>query len=210
MFAFISKAQKEKLDRVNTALLDLQGRKKELEIQLEQQQLELQNEKRRQSMKLEEEQHKHRIEIQHKEADFVREKKLWEEDKRTLMAQAERERLEFQKSLESEHKLKLQEATTLTKLDSEQKVKQLEITHLRELETLKTKHSSEMSDLKQALAKEYYDRLSVALNDLHTKGNTSTQFIQELALKMFDKAPMLTNIHAAGNIADLREFKQNA
>jgi len=42
-------------------------------------------------------------------------------------------------------------------------------------------------ELHSKLTQEYYDKLNTALVDLHSKGTSTTQFVQELALKMLER-----------------------
>lgn len=129
-------------------------------------------------IELEEIRHKHRLELTERQADFDREKKVWEED---------RERLTI--SLTKEHELKLKEVVTLTKLDSEQKSKQMELNFQRKISELESKNIRDMADLKAKLTEEHYTKLTAAMTKLHEEGNTATRFTQELALKMFANAP---------------------
>ena len=49
-------------------------------------------------------------------------------------------------------------------------------------------HSLEMekANFKSELEKEFYAKMKNSLEELHTKGNTTTNFVQEMALKMLD------------------------
>lgn len=126
--------------------------------------------------------HKHTLELQELRAAFVREQKNWVEDKARLESQ-----------MKKDHELKLNEAIVLTRLSSEQKIKQIEIDNLRSIEELKSSTSRDVFETKKLLSEEYYQKLSEALNKLHTEGNLTTKFTQELALKMLEKAPPQTN-----------------
>lgn len=132
-------------------------------------------------MELEEIKHKHTLELERATEKFTREKQLWDEDKNLLI-----------KKLKQEHDLKLQETVTLLKLSAEQSSKQQELNYLRQIEEIKSKAQTEIVGVKTSLAEEYYNKLSDALNKLHTEGNNTTKFTQELALKMLDKAPPQT------------------
>lgn len=56
---------------------------------------------------------------------------------------------------------------------------------LRKLEAVSLK---EVSELKSSLAKEYYDKMTEAMTKLNLDGSQQSKFVQELSLKMFDKA----------------------
>lgn len=133
-------------------------------------------------MELAELKQKHQLELEVKQAAFDRAMKNWTEDK---------ERLESK--LKQENEIKLTEAVTLTKLESQQRTAQLELDYNRKIEDLKTKNAVALAEYKTKLAEEYHEKLSVALNKLHTEGNVTTKFTQELALKMLEKAPPQTN-----------------
>lgn len=133
-------------------------------------------------MELAELKHQHQLDLERAADKFNREKSLWDQDKALLV-----------KKLTQEHGLKLNEVVTLTRLHSEQNTKQQELNYLRQIEELKAKSLNEITAVKTRLAEEYYQKLSAALNKLHTEGNMTTKFTQELALKMLEKAPPQTN-----------------
>lgn len=121
-------------------------------------------------MKIEEMQHKHRLEVAELRAQIEREKKHWEEDKKRL-----------QEKLKADSEIALKEAISLTKLQSEQQIKQAQLDADRKL-------NQEIAKLN----KEHYDKLSESMSKLHEEGNVTTRFMQELSLKMFEKAPKNT------------------
>ena len=44
----------------------------------------------------------------------------------------------------------------------------------------------EKVNFKSKMEEDFYAKMKEAMNDLHTKGNTTTNFVQEMALKMLD------------------------
>ncbi len=110
----------------------------------------------------------HRIEMKEKEAELER-------TKRDLL---------------QAHELKLREVTSLLKLESEQKTKQLALDYQkRELE-IKENAAKQISDFRESELVKNYDKLSSSLSKLHEEGNTTTKFMQELALKTFESGPV--------------------
>lgn len=120
----------------------------------------------------------HQLEMNRLNSEFKQEKKNWDEDKSRLVDQ-----------LQKEHDLKLKEILTLTKLDSEQKIKQMQLDATRSVDELRNQNIKEMSNLKESLLTDHYNKLSEAMGKLHQEGNHQTKFTQELALKMLEGMP---------------------
>lgn len=186
---FKSKVAKVKIDKSTEQVLELEIQKKHLEIERDQISLELQNTKSRETMKLEVENHKHTLKLQEEKAVFERERKVWETEKKELEERAKREKTEFETRIKADNELKMQEVTTLTKLDSQQKIMQLAVDKDRAFNALKTAHSEELSKVRTDLAEQYYEKLTVAFQDIQMNGDKNSKFVQELALKIFDQAP---------------------
>lgn len=186
---FKSKAVKNKIDKSTEQILELEAGKKRLEIEMEQIRLDLANQKKREDMKLEVEAHKHHLKLQEEKAVFDREKRVWEIEKKELQDRAARDKKEFEDRLKADSDLKMQEAITLMKLESQQKVKQTELDKDRSLNQLETVHSTELSKVKSDLAEEYYRKLTSAFQDIQMNGDKNSKFVQELALKVFDRVP---------------------
>lgn len=186
---FGSKVAKTKIDKSTEQVLELEAQKKRLEMERDQIQLELENTKKRESMKIEVEAHKHTLKLQEEKAVFDREKKVWEIEKKELTDRAAREKKEFQERLQAESDLKTQEAVTLTKLEAQQQVKQGELDKSREVNDLRTAHAEALSKVKSELAEDYYSKLTAAFQDIQMNGDKNSKFVQELALKVFDRVP---------------------
>ena len=71
--------------------------------------------------------------------------------------------------------LELQVKTSQQIIDSEKKLN----SKIHELEM-------EKANFRSQLEKEFYSKMKDSLEDLHTKGNSTTNFVQEMALKMLD------------------------
>jgi len=186
---FKTKVQKNKIDKTMEQILNLQGEKKELEIQREQMQLENSNMKRKAEMAVEEKNHTHKLELREKIAEFEREKKIWNLDKNDLIEKHDRESTELEKRLQAEFDIKEKETIALGKLENQQKTKQAELDSQREVAKIKEEYAIKESKLRIELAEENYKKLSEAMTKLHSEGNSSSKFIQEIALKMMDKGP---------------------
>lgn len=172
------KAASIKLDRSTQEVLELEATKKRLEIELSQIRLELDNQKKREAMKLEEESHKNKLELQEKTALFERERKLFDMEKK-----------ELEERLKKEFELKAQEAVVLTRLESQQQVKQTELDKDRALNAQQAKFNEDLSKVKTEMAESYYKKLTEAFQEIQLNGDKNTKFVQELALKVFDKMP---------------------
>ena len=179
---FKTKAERLKIDSTQQQILDLVTRRKELEISLEQQQLELNNTKRKSEMALEEERHRHKLVQQEQTAQFEREKKIWQEERARLLAQAEEDKKQFEARLKSEYELKSNESMTLHRLEAQQQTKQAEIDRDRKIEEIRAEFNKKMAEETDRLRKETYERLSTELAKLHSEGNNATKFMQETVL----------------------------
>jgi hypothetical protein len=108
---------------------------------------------------------------------------------RIMLAEKDAEIKRLERDLLHKHELDLKKAITLQQLNSEQELKQQELNYQRKLDEIEKTKTEEVLKLKEALVKESYDKLSVAMAKLHEEGNLTTKFTQELALKMFEHAP---------------------
>ena len=192
MFGFGDKkeeAAKIKIKKSTSELLDLEVEKKRLQADKENIQLELENLKKRMRMEIEEEKHKHNLKLESEKAVFDREKTIWEKEKQELVDRAEREKNEFEKTLRADLEIEHKETVTLLKLESQQKIKQAELDKDRAVNDLKTKHAEELAKVKSDTAEEYYSSMTEAFQDLQMNGDKNSKFVQELALKVFDKLP---------------------
>jgi len=184
-----SKIANRKIDKSTEQIIDLETQKKRLEMERDEIQLDLENQKKRWGMKLEEEAHKHKLLLMEEKSVFDREQQIWVKDKEELIARNTRDREEFEKRLKQEFEINKQEAVTLINLDSQQKVKQAELDRDREINKIKTSHAEELSKVKSDTAETYYKKLTEAFQDMQINGDKNTKFVQEMALKIFDKVP---------------------
>lgn len=189
MGMFKSPAERAKINKSTEQILELEVLKKRLEMERDSIQQELDNQKKRESMKIEVEVHKSVLKMQEEKAVFDREKKVWETEKKEMQDRFKRENEEQVNRLKQQSELSLQEAVTLTKLDSQQKVIQLQVDNDRATSVLMTSHATELAKVRTDLAEEYYNKLTQAFTDIQMKGDKNSQFVQDLALKIFDRAP---------------------
>lgn len=85
--------------------------------------------------------------------------------------------------------LKAREVAALLKLDYQQKLKQFEIDKQRELDVVKAESDKTRAAFEQKLSEDYYRRMKDALNQLHTEGNITTQFLEKMAVSMLGHLP---------------------
>lgn len=71
-------------------------------------------------------------------------------------------------------------------LETQTKAAQKAIDLQKELNSRIHAIEMEKTNFKARLEEEFYSKLKVAVEELHTKGNASSNFIQEIALKMID------------------------
>ncbi len=177
MFGY-GKVAKAKIDKSTAQILELEAQKKSLELDKDNLALELTNLKRKVEMEMELERHRQKLALEGERAVFTREKAVYEVDKK-----------EMEDRLKREMELSKTEAITLMKLESQQKIKQTEIDTQRTINELKALHTEELAKVRTSSAEEYYKRLTAAFQDLQVNGDKNSRFIQDLALKMFDKVP---------------------
>jgi len=180
-----TKNKELKLDRVSNDIIDLQGKKRELEIELENMQLDLKNQKRSQEMQLEEEKHRHKLAIEAKDIEVKRTKEQAEEDRKLLEDRLRKEAELEQIELKAMSKLRTEQAIAKAEHQAANRVLEIKA----EMAELKKQHAEELAKQKANLVKEHYGNLRENLESFHKNGSQSTQFIQELALKMMDRTP---------------------
>lgn len=61
--------------------------------------------------------------------------------------------------------------------------------HEQDIAKLQSKFDKELIVEKERLNKDFYDRMTSSLSELHSKGNHTTDFLKEMTLKMLEKAP---------------------
>lgn len=120
----------------------------------------------------------HAIEINKKEADI----KLLKEN------------------AQQEIEMKTREMQSLLKLKHDQQIAEIEMQAKKETATialafekkaneLEAKKNDEIHEIKEKLMLEYQEKLAEALSKLHSEGNHTTKFVQDLALQMIGKQP---------------------
>ncbi len=80
------------------------------------------------------------------------------------------------------------ETISLLKLDNQQQVAKIKLEAEKALAAEQMKNVKALEELKSTLAKEYYDKSAETMKDITLKGTEQGKFVQELSLKMMDKA----------------------
>jgi len=105
-----------------------------------------------------------------------------EHDKKT--ADIERLALDQASLTEREHKATIEKL----KLDKEQVVNEVKIKSDKLVMEAEAEADKRVNENHQKLNTEFYDKLKSELAKLHSEGNAQTQFVQEAAMKLLDKA----------------------
>jgi len=156
-----------KLKAAEQRYIDLLGEQKKKEIELEQMQLRLDNAEKEMQIKIKE-----------KEAEFeLREKR-----------QANEHALKLDK-LNAEHDIKLKEAISLAKLDAQQQIAQAKVEYENKMLDFKNETLKTVSEKHDAMNKETYDKLKDNLEEIHKKGNASTEFMKDMAIGLMHNRP---------------------
>lgn len=157
----------KKLKKVEEQYLDALGEKKKLEIEVEQISLRIENMRADEKRKLDD-----------AKAEFDR-----------RVAQKEHEFDLKTKELKSEHEIKLKEAVSLAKLDGQQKIAQAQVEFDNKMLTMKEEMLEKVAKFKEDGTKETFDTLKKNLEEIHAKGNASTEFMREIATSMIQNRP---------------------
>lgn len=79
-------------------------------------------------------------------------------------------------------------------METERKVAELERKHADELHRLKTELTEEFMSKEKTLLNRNFDQLSTSLEELHSKGNSTTKLLEGIAMKaMENRVPQLTH-----------------
>lgn len=196
MFFKNNDQKKLKLGTLENEILDLQGKKREMEIELQNKKLDMQNERREQDMALDQERHKHRLEQEKKDVEFQRKKDEWAYEKNKMLKEHETEQANLKAELEKKAEMEMLEQSTMSKLKTEQQIAKAHfeaqksvIEKDHEISQLKRQHAEELATLKSDLSKEHYDDLRNNLEKFHTEGNATTKFVQDLSMQMLKNRP---------------------
>ena len=187
-----------KIDAETMRLLDITTKRKEAEMDLKQAHLQLRNTRLDQELDLKKERHTHELKLASAKEEVIRAKKIAAESSANLKIR-----------LQEEHSLEKDKLQVYLKLEAEQKTAQIDLDHKKALARLQKTHEDEINKantentasmariqitnaeniakVKSDLAKEYYDKMQDALAKMTLEGSNQSHFIQELALKMFDK-----------------------
>jgi hypothetical protein len=199
-----------KLDAKTSQILDLEERKKALEIDIAQLKLKLDTERQEQELKQKEIAHLHSMEMKQAQKEFEEKERVFnaemqrmkmhlQEDTQREKDRAKKSLDELKVSLESKHETSLLELKTLAKLegqqqaaqlkvDKEREIQKLEAKYQEEISALKTAHAEQLSELKSTYAKDNYEAMQRVLEEATLKGTDSSRFFQEALLKLTDKA----------------------
>lgn len=87
-------------------------------------------------------------------------------------------------------------------------ITELKCRHAEEISKLKSDHAQLLNASESKYAQNSYEKLSLALTDLHQNGDKNSRFIQDMALEMIKKAPKAlpgnTSVAISGTMADLQ------
>jgi len=86
-----------------------------------------------------------------------------------------------------EHENSLKQATMKNEADNMKA--SLVLKHEQDIARLKKEFDEQLVAEKERLNKEFYERMTSSLSELHSKGNHTTDFLKEMTLKMLEKAP---------------------
>lgn len=84
--------------------------------------------------------------------------------------------------------LELNESLKIMQVELQEKLNKQATLYNESLQKMEVIHTKELSKLESRLAREYYEKMTEVVRELNLEGNVQTKFVQELSLKMFDKA----------------------
>jgi hypothetical protein len=172
---------------------------------------EMENKKKNLQMDLDVESKKHRIALEdatriakQRHEDITREAEQLHEDKvRELQRDAIEQQDDFERKMreikedhdrdsknnQKEFERMLAEKEGLLKLNYEQQLAKLKHENSQATTKLKDDHNSLLSKTKDELAKKHMDDVRATFKQLNMEGTQTSKFMQDIALKMFDKMP---------------------
>jgi len=184
-----TKKQRQELDKFDKEILEQKAKKKELAMEVEAINLKLRNLETKHRMEMDDKEHSYKVETERRTAEFEREKTKWVHEKEQLIDDNSRDKKIFKEELESKAKIEKDEAMALLRLDSQQKIKQAEIDKDRAVQKVEAEADKKYNDQVLSLNQKYHNDLAEALKKFNTDGNATTKFMQDIALKMLEKAP---------------------
>lgn len=173
------KEWRTKLRGAQLEYVDLQGKKKELqtEVTLLEQQVKIGNQASQ--LKIAESESRHKMELHMVRQEMELAKKAQQQDYDLKIDR-----------MKQESELKLNEERVKMNLKLEQEIAQAKLLCDTTVQEEKIKHLKEASAITTKVQEEYYERMKNALEELNSKGNYATKFLQEMSLKLLDRAPI--------------------
>jgi len=115
----------------------------------------------------------------------------YEKKKLTTTLEDEKKALEMKWKFHEEellHRAKLNEEKLRSEIENMKAT--LLVKHEQDVARIKHEAEKELIAEKERLNKDFYERMTDSLSELHSKGNHTTAFLKEMTLKMLDKAPL--------------------
>lgn len=104
-------------------------------------------------------------------------------EKKEVMADLKRERDDFEREKERWNKDREVEISNMKG--------QLLVKSEQDIAKVKNEFAVKLNEEREKLNKSFYDKMTSSLEDLHSKGNTTTRFMQDMTMKMLDKHPSM-------------------
>lgn len=121
---------------------------------------------------------------------FVIKKELeLETEKLKSILDIERKKLQAEFDiLATKKSMELTEHVKLARMEMEDKLNKQSTLYNEALQKMALIHEKEKSALETKLAKEYYEQMTEALREVNLEGNFQAKSLQEISMKMFEKA----------------------
>ena len=82
--------------------------------------------------------------------------------------------------------LQYQRVCFTLKIEKDQEVFKIESESSKKYADMETKLKDDLREAKEKTSSEFYDKMSKAVEELHSKGNHNTEFLKEMTLKMLE------------------------
>lgn len=168
------------LTNTQSQIIDAVADREKLKTEIEQVKLSLQNAKQDQQLQLNKERAHWELQLQSEKAKIQLEREQ----------SASREAFAIE-NITKRTQLKADEELVMKKLDFEQRIKQLEVDKQREILVIKEEYAKKETALHTDLHDQMYKKLNAALIQMNQEGDKNTKFVQDIMMKIFDRAPTL-------------------
>jgi len=110
--------------------------------------------------------------------------------KQTLGLEKEKQQRDYERRItDINHSAKLKEESRDNAIANMKA--SLLVKHEQDIAKIKAEYSNKLVEEKDRLNKEFYGKMTKTLQEVHAKGNHTTDFLKDMTLKMLDRSPSM-------------------